>query len=81
MAGRDKTGPLGAGPTGRGAGGCETGTYAHIRGRGGRGCRLGLRFGRGMGFDGPACDEGSLLSRIAILEDKIDVLLGSKKED
>ncbi len=65
MAGRDKTGPLGAGPgTGRGLGGCVPGTF--VRGRG-RGC--------GLGFD------NSLLNRIALLEEKIDALLGAKKED
>ncbi|MDD4837014.1 MAG: DUF5320 family protein [Dethiosulfovibrio sp.] len=67
MAGRDKTGPLGTGPgTGRGLGGCVTGTFVRGRGRG-RGC--------GLGFD------NSLLNRIALLEEKIDALLGAKKED
>lgn len=82
MAGRDKTGPLGAGPgTGRGAGGCVPGTYVQGGGRGrGRGCGLGFRFGRGMGLGQSFNDEGSLLNRIATLEDKIDSLLEAKKE-
>lgn len=69
MAGRDKTGPLGAGPgTGRGLGGCVPGTFVQGRGIGrGRGC--------GLGFD------NSLLNRIVLLEEKIDALLGAKKED
>ncbi len=79
MAGRDKTGPLGAGPgTGRGFGGCVPGTFVQGRGRG-RGCGLG--FGRGMGFAQPTYNDNSLLNRIALLEEKIDALLGAKKED
>lgn len=85
MAGRDKTGPLGAGPgTGRGLGGCVQGNYPQGRGMGigrGRGCG----FGRGMrGFSAPNAAEtaeGSLSNRIALLEEKIDLLLGGKKED
>lgn len=79
MAGRDRSGPLGAGPgTGRGAGGCVPGAFVQGRGRG-RGCGLG--FGRGMGFAQPTYNDNSLLNRIALLEEKIGALLGAKKED
>lgn len=73
MAGRDKTGPLGAGPgTGRGAGGCVSGAFVHGKGRG-RGFGLGVARFR--------CNEVPLSNRIALLEDKVDALLGAKKED
>jgi hypothetical protein len=84
MPGRDATGPLGGGPgTGRGLGGCVSG----VAGRGagfGRGRGFGRGFGRCFGFIDPGVvgtQESEMSRRIALLEKKIDRLIGEKSED
>ncbi|MEA3285138.1 MAG: DUF5320 family protein [Synergistota bacterium] len=84
MPGRDATGPLGGGPgTGRSLGGCVSG----VAGRGvgfGRGRGFGRGFGRCFGFIDPGVvgtQESEMSRRIALLEEKIDRLIGEKSED